>query len=426
MRRVIWMYWEGPMPSYIELCVRTIRARNQDVVLLDRAAFGELFRTDRDIDIDALALNHKSDFIRAYLLRNHGGLYVDADCIVLRDLGELLELAARTGFVGYREPQGYMSCNFMAARPGAEVIDAHYARVCARLRERRPLEWLDLASVPMDETIAAARPGSFALLPTHQVMPLAWNDSLELCVLRDDADHARIFRQDAYCYMLSNNTIKQHMKTRILNFMPGSELLRARYFVSFLYRKALGLPEQRLHRLAPHLGGHEDLTQMDEGALDYLITRYSVRTMVDVGCGPGGMMFYARARGLRAVGVDGDPNLARDSAFMIEHDYASKPLFLGEFDLGWAVEFLEHVEERHLPNVMETFRGCRRIFVTAAVPGQPGFHHVNCRESGYWIARFTEAGFELDGEATDGVRRHSTMWSRFTEQTGLVFRRLES
>ena len=98
---------------------------------------------------------------------------------------------------------------------------------------------------------------------------------------------------------------------------------------------------------------------------------------------------------------------------VIEHDYTRKPLYAGEFDLGWSVEFVEHVEERFVPNLMATFRGCRYVFLTAAVPGQPGHHHVNCRPAEYWVDHFKRAGFALDADATEGVRRHSTMESRF-------------
>jgi hypothetical protein len=252
-------------------------------------------------------------------------------------------------------------------------------------------------------------------------MPIPWNESHRLAERRGDADHAAGFQEDAFCYMLSNNTIKGHDTTRLLTLLPEEELLREHYLLSFLFRRAFGRPPRGLPATPPHLGGHEDKTQFDDGALAYLAERFAVRTMVDVGCGPGGMLYAARRRGITAVGVDGDPSIARESPVMIEHDYTRKPLFLGAFDLGWSVEFLEHVEERFLPNVMATFAGCRVVFVTAAAPGQPGHYHVNCQPSDYWIARFAAAGFRLDEEATAGVRRHSTMWSRFTEQTGLVF-----
>lgn len=426
----IWMFWEGPRPGYIDLCIETVRQHHPDVRLLDRAAFEEIWTQDRDIQLDDLGLNHVSDFVRAYLLAHHGGLYLDADAVLMRPLDALIEAAQVHGFVGYREPQGYMSCNFMASRAGDWVIMDHYRRVCARLRAPEPLEWLDLASVPMD--IAVRDYGDEALiLPTRSIMPLAWNESARLAERRNDEEHGALLTDRSWLWMLSNNTVRSDLRTRHLYYLPREMVLQDRSFLGFLIRKALDKPPldkgQKASRAADcaagHLGGHENLTQFDEGAFDWLQRLTGAQSFIDIGCGPGGMAAYALSRGLRARGVDGDPGCARGSPFIIEHDYATGPLDAGRFDLGWAVEFVEHVDECYLPNFMATFAGCDTVFITAAVPGQPGHHHVNCQWGDYWVARFDEAGFDHDREATLGVRAASTMRSRFTEQTGLVFRR---
>jgi hypothetical protein len=85
----IWLYWEGPRPGYIDLCLQSVLLQHPDAHLLDRAGFDRLWRSDRDLPIDDLSLNHKSDFIRAYLLQHYGGLYLDMDCIVLRSLAPI-------------------------------------------------------------------------------------------------------------------------------------------------------------------------------------------------------------------------------------------------------------------------------------------------------------------------------------------------
>jgi len=422
MSNTIWVYWEGPQPAYLSLCYKTLLAHNDNVVLLDRAAFEVLFKGDRDINIDALTLNHKSDFIRAHLLKHYGGLYIDCDCIVMQNLSPVMDKANEVGFVGYREPQGYMSCNFMASVADGEVINEHYNAVCNSIRSGHHLEWLDLASVPMERAVAKYIAMSF-VLPTELIMPIGWHKSQQLCVRRSDELHEQHFQHGALCYMLSHNTIMSQHQTQILGYLPEDTLLREHYFISFLFRKSLSKEILSMYDVPAYLGGHEDKTQFDQGAFDYLASHFQIKNMVDIGCGPGGMIYYALSKGVKAVGVDGDPSVARDCPVMIEHDYSKKPLYLGEFDLGWSVEFLEHVEEQYIPNFMETFLCCKHVFVTAAIPGQTGFHHVNCQWGDYWISKFEQAGFKLDREATEGVRKHSTMWSRFTEQTGLVFQR---
>src|SRR5690348_10577881 len=136
--RAVWVYWEGPMPPYIALCVQTLRLWNPDVRLMDRPAFAELFTSDRHLDSSALSDTHRSDFIRAYLLCRYGGLYVDTDCIALRPFEALFEAAEICGFAGYREPDGYISCNLMASVAGGAVISDHYQRVRQAVQRGEP------------------------------------------------------------------------------------------------------------------------------------------------------------------------------------------------------------------------------------------------------------------------------------------------
>ncbi len=238
--RTIWLFWEGPCPPYIGLCLETILRHHPHARILDRRGFETLWRHDRDLPIDRLSLNHLSDYVRAYLLSQYGGLYLDADCILLRPLSPLLDMADTHGFVGYREPQGYMSCNFMAARPGDRVAADHYTRVRARIRAGAPFQWLDLASVPMDAAIAAH--GAHALiLPTPSVMPLPWQDMAALLAERDDADHDAFFPADSWSVMLANAIIGQEAMTRPIGSLARATLLGGRSYLSYMLRRALDL-----------------------------------------------------------------------------------------------------------------------------------------------------------------------------------------
>ena len=232
------MYWEGRMPDYIALCCKTVLAHNQHVRLLDRGAFDELFMFDRDINIDAIAVQHKSDFISSYLLRYYGGIYVDPDCIVLHSLAPILEMVEQASFVGYREPQGSISCNFMAAKAGSVVITAYYKHACEHVRSGRSIEWGDLGAKSLEKAVAEYA-GKYRLLPTESIMPIAWYRSEELAIQRNDKEHERLLKRDAFCYMLSNNTVKGRAQTKILATLSEEELLKGNYFMSFLFRRAL-------------------------------------------------------------------------------------------------------------------------------------------------------------------------------------------
>lgn len=178
--------------------------------------------------------------------------------------------------------------------------------------------------------------------------------------------------------------------------------------------------------LEMHLGGHEGMTHLDEGALTYLMEAFNIKSMIDIGCGPGGMVELASNKGLEVLGIDGDYKIERSESVkdLIKlHDYSTGPYVPEKvYDLGWSVEFVEHVNKEFMPNFIETFKQCKYIMMTHAVPGQPGHHHVNCMPPEYWFGALEAHGFIVMVDETNNARKASTMGERFIRQQGYVFK----
>ena len=181
--------------------------------------------------------------------------------------------------------------------------------------------------------------------------------------------------------------------------------------------------------LEPHLGGHQNKTHLDNGALDWLIKTVDAKSFLDIGCGPGGMVELAKSKGLLVKGIDGDHTLKRpNETDYTLHDFSKAPLIPDfEYDLGWSVEFVEHVEEKYIPNYMPCFQSCNTVVITYAPPGWEGHHHVNLKDEDYWIQTFATNGLKHNAEMTHQLRQHSTMnlgkkgKKAFVRNRGLVF-----
>jgi cyclopropane fatty-acyl-phospholipid synthase-like methyltransferase len=172
-----------------------------------------------------------------------------------------------------------------------------------------------------------------------------------------------------------------------------------------------------------YLGGHNWITHTDCGSLEYMIEKFDIKTMLDLGCGPGGQVKTALDLGLVAEGIDGDPRVIAEAEGIVinECDY-TKDTFEREVDFIWSVEFLEHVEEKYQENYMKTFAKAEHVFVTFAPIGKRGNHHVNLRDSNYWINIFEKYGLLHDAKITDSIRKASTMKREFVRENGLYFR----
>jgi SAM-dependent methyltransferase len=177
--------------------------------------------------------------------------------------------------------------------------------------------------------------------------------------------------------------------------------------------------------LPEHLGGHLNKTHVDEGSLNWIIKEFSIKSFLDVGCGPGGMVNLAKKKSLKALGVDGDYTLKRsDPESFILHDYTQGPLeFEEKYDLCWSCEFVEHVEETYIDNYMRTINCANLVVITHAPPGWPGHHHVNCQTAEYWIDVFKNYNFIYNDDLTKLLRKKSTMAKPFIQRNGLFFTR---
>lgn len=176
-----------------------------------------------------------------------------------------------------------------------------------------------------------------------------------------------------------------------------------------------------------HLGGHMNVTHIDEGLVNWMIEHLQMKKFLDIGCGPGGMVEHVLSRGISSLGVDGDTLVHRNlsNKNFILHDFCSTFLKLNEaYDVAWSCEFVEHVEESFLQNYMETFKSAKYILMTFAPPDTPGYHHVNCKSAEYWIEKFENNGFQFDKELTTIARSKSTMTRDFFRDNGLVFKKV--
>ena len=144
-----------------------------------------------------------------------------------------------------------------------------------------------------------------------------------------------------------------------------------------------------------------------EGAAEVLRTLFPrdfPRTVLDVGCGTGTWLKACLDRGASVAGLDGiDPNI--QDLFVpdevIRHTDLRAPFDLGKrFDLVLCLETAEHLDRECAGTLIDSLtRHGATILFSAAAPGQPGDHHVNCEWLDYWQRLFNERGYACDDSA---------------------------
>lgn len=173
-----------------------------------------------------------------------------------------------------------------------------------------------------------------------------------------------------------------------------------------------------------HLGGY--IAGGDEATWypdmwRWLVETHGVDSVLDIGCGDGQAVKFFESLGCEVTGIDG---VAQEHDSIVEHDFTTGSIVADEYDLVWSCEFVEHVEERYVPNFMEAFKHGRMVLMTHADPGQAGYHHVNCQPAAYWVGVMAAAGYVLDDALTMASRAKASMnvspWNHYW-RSGMAF-----
>ena len=164
------------------------------------------------------------------------------------------------------------------------------------------------------------------------------------------------------------------------------------------------------------LGG--DRNTEEPAIWDWLIEKFSPKTVLDVGCGEGVSTRYFRNKGLTAIGADGVHENCEIAGCSVTHDFTTGPLIVSGIDLVWCCEVLEHVAQEHEHNLIETISNSKYIAVTAS-QNPDGYHHVNLHPQEYWISAFEAAGCKYLGKQTATAKALSR--SGFFAESGMIF-----
>ncbi|PKN52352.1 MAG: hypothetical protein CVU55_07415 [Deltaproteobacteria bacterium HGW-Deltaproteobacteria-13] len=132
--KTIFSFWEpkGNMTPYLELCRKTWERNLPDyeIIFLDYSNLG-LYLPEGAYDMNILrklTLMMQKDAVMVAVLKEHGGIFMDADTLVTGDLAPLLRMLSHTEVVMF---SAHMA--FVAAQPGSYLLTLWYKKIQQKL-----------------------------------------------------------------------------------------------------------------------------------------------------------------------------------------------------------------------------------------------------------------------------------------------------
>lgn len=123
-----------------------------------------------------------------------------------------------------------------------------------------------------------------------------------------------------------------------------------------------------------------------------------IRSVIDIGCGPGIYLLPYQRHGCEIMGVDacsaGGKSLMPYEFTRWDLRFPFAPYYL--YDLALCLEVAEHIHEEYADILVENVaRSGYMVLWTAAYPGQCGTYHHNEQPHEFWLNKFKKLGYSI-------------------------------
>jgi len=106
--KTIWMYWETLpnkiKPGYIDLCINSVKhncGNCFNIIILDNKNIYNYLPEIKNMDLSKLNLPQKVDYYRYNLLEKYGGVWLDADILVVKCICPFYKKLNSSDYVGF-------------------------------------------------------------------------------------------------------------------------------------------------------------------------------------------------------------------------------------------------------------------------------------------------------------------------------------
>jgi Capsular polysaccharide synthesis protein len=234
VERIIWQYWEtrGVKPRYID-GLHEIAKRNSGVkIVLVTPDSLRTYLPDLEDGVLRIAnLAHKADMIRTRLVKRYGGMWLDSDAVVLRDLDWLFDHLEDHEFVGFNNgcrldrTRPWVRVNCFLSRPNGAIVSSWVHQQGLKLHQTS-FRWSEVGAELLNMACLENR-DSAEILPFEKISPVAW-DEVEAFVSKDDRRAQQIL-EDCFIVMLSNAALQERniplLEQSVDEIMAGDTLL---------------------------------------------------------------------------------------------------------------------------------------------------------------------------------------------------------
>jgi hypothetical protein len=255
--RNVFTYWENKDNrtepySHIKLCFETMKKHynKYNFVILTPKTIKEYLPNIRT-DLDNLLIAQKVDYYRVALLSIYGGIWIDADTIVLKDLDNVFnKLDNGYDFVGFGctgikcfNGSPYPSNGVMGSRKDGLLITSCLEKLNKKLdSNNKKHEYFDLGKKIIWECLEELQPYDYYHFTSEIDGSRDINGNWIHTPQHLSENPTKLLNEEKALFIfLANYEIMNDDKYKWFLNMSDNEILNGKWWISYLYRKALNL-----------------------------------------------------------------------------------------------------------------------------------------------------------------------------------------
>lgn len=151
-------------------------------------------------------------------------------------------------------------------------------------------------------------------------------------------------------------------------------------------------------------------------SIQYVLSKYSISSMVDFGCGIGSYIEAAVKHGLDDVkGYEYAIESAKKYTPLHIQKYieygvdCTKKIHTKKYDCVISIEVAEHIiptgSDMFVDNISNSVSNDGMIIFSAAQPNQRGSGHINCRPKEFWVDKFENHGLKINNPIYEDIKK---------------------
>lgn len=244
----IWLYWDNPPgqtgpPPYIELCWESIRRHcgtDFDIHLVTTKNVKQFLPHISDMFFQIAQINNKSNFLRYTLLKEYGGIWLDSDLILFKNLKPILKLldehngidliATASPTLGYGEPES----GFLISIKNGDTINRAATLINHALNLHPPGHIFKWGSMGPGIIRQAVKRNRYHHLDCQMLMPIP---SWEAFRFGGKESIGKYCNEESYGCMLFHEMFKQ--SNHPILRMDRKQLLETPILLGQMFRKAI-------------------------------------------------------------------------------------------------------------------------------------------------------------------------------------------